>query len=351
MLRRVRLLAPAVVVLGLVLSHGVRADAPAVVGGKQSTGAAPVPDAPAGPPATVQVGLYLQNIPDIDIKTNSFSAEFYLWFVWAGDLDPTLTYELANVVNPSELVKTPIFVDASGASAPELLPDGRHLQQFHVYGRFGQPFHIARYPFDSHNITIALEDGRSSSERLLYDLDHKGTAMRPDLSIPGWDLSPMKATERRTRFASNFGDPRTGRDDESYSHVDFAMHIERPMVGIFTKTIVPIALIILITFGAFFCKPSDLDARLSLTVTALISAVALQFTAASELPPTGSLLLLDEIYLASYFAILAVTFFSIGVNRLLHAERAQAAERVDRWGFWLVGLGYFGGLALLVLVA
>src|SRR5438552_8070973 len=92
------------------------------------------------PAETVQVGLYLQNIPEIDIKTNSFAAEFYLWFLWKGDIDPTLTYELTNAVNVSELVKIPIFVDASGNSAPDLLSDGRRLQQFHVYGRFVHPF-------------------------------------------------------------------------------------------------------------------------------------------------------------------------------------------------------------------
>src|SRR3954466_15595900 len=125
--------------------------------------------AAAGGPQTVSVGLYLQNIPDIDIKTNSFGAEFYLWFVWKGDIDPTLTYELTNVVNVSELTKVPIFVDGSGNPAPDLLPDGRHIQQFHVYGRFGHPFPLGKYPFDSHDIVISLEDARHSADALVHE--------------------------------------------------------------------------------------------------------------------------------------------------------------------------------------
>src|SRR4051794_12886842 len=93
-------------------------------------GSTPKPAAKS--PQTVQVGLYLQNIPEIDIKTNSFAAEFYLWFVWKGDTDPTLTYELVNAVNASELSRTPVFVDAEGNSLPDTLPDGRKIQQFHV---------------------------------------------------------------------------------------------------------------------------------------------------------------------------------------------------------------------------
>lgn len=355
--RILRFCGPALGLVIVLLMRVVYADAPPAASALPVQKSVPVVPATAGAaaprtgPETVTVGLYLQNVPEIDIKTNSFSAEFYLWFLWAGDIDPTLTYELTNVVNITELTKIPIFIDASGNSAPETLPDGRKLQQFHVYGRFGHPFPLGRYPFDHHDIEISLEDGRNATDALVHELDAKGTAMRPELSIPGWKLSPMEAKLGRSKFATTFGDPRSGRSDESYSHVDFTVHIERPVLGIISKTVVPIALIILITFGAFFCQPIDIDARLCLTITALISAVALQLTAATELPPTGALLLLDKIYLLSYVAILAVTFCSIGANRYVHAEKPEAAARVDKLGLWLTAGTYFGGLAFFLLRA
>ncbi len=301
-------------------------------------------------PEKVLVGLYLQNIPEIDIKTNSFTAEFYLWFVWKGDIDPTLTYELTNAVNVTELTKVPIFVDKSGNSAPDLLPDGRHLQQFHVYGRFGHPFPLSRYPFDSHDIVISLEDGRHAVDALVHQIDVKGIGVRPDLMIPGWRLSNLRSALTQTKFATTFGDPRSGNSEESYSRASFSMHIDRPVLAIASKTVIPIAIIILITFGAFFLQPSDVGARLSLTITALISAVALQFTAATELPPTGSLLLLDKIYILSYVAILAVTFSCIAANRAIVRERPKMAAKIDRVGLWAIAAGYFGGLALFLIV-
>lgn len=347
-LRILRFCAPGLALLLVLLVRVVRADAPPPV--VQAGPPVPVATGPVaeGGAQKVTVGLYLQNLPEIDIKTNSFSAEFYLWFLWKGDIDPTLTFELTNVVNITELTKVPIFVDANGNSAPDTLPDGRRLQQFHVYGRFGHPFPLGRYPFDHHEIEITLEDGRHATDRLVHELDLSGTAMRPDLSIPGWSLSPMEAKLGQTKFDTAFGDPRSGRGGESYSHVAFKVRIDRPVVGIISKTVVPIALIILITFGAFFCQPSDIDARLCLTITALISAVALQLTATTELPPTGSLLLLDKIYILSYVAILAVTFCSIGANRYVHADKPESAARLDRLGFRLVAGGYFGFLALLL---
>lgn len=312
--------------------------------------APPPPPTPSGPTHVV-VGLYIQNIHEIDIKSNSFTAEFYIWFRWKGDTDPTISYEIANAVNVGELSKIPIYTDAAGNPVPEPQPDGSKLQSFHIYGRFGQPFPLARYPFDSHDIVIAIEDAKHDEGELIHEIDAAGTTMRPDLQIPGWTLGAVKVRATHSSFPTTFGDLRVKTAGELYSRVEFTVHIDRPVLGIISKTVIPLALILLITFGAFFCQPTDIDARLCLTITALISAVALQITAATELPPTGSLLMLDKIYNLSYATILAVTFATIWVNRLAHADEPERAARVDRWGFRIIGIGYFGILAILVLGA
>ena len=245
--------------------------------------------------------------------------------------------------------RIPIYTDANGVPVPEIMPNGEKLQSFHIYGHFGHPFPLAKYPFDDHDIVISIEDAKHPNTRLVHKIDVAGSAIRPDLRIPGWTLSKMQATLGATQFATTFGDLRDTGTSEAYSRVDFTVHIDRPVVGIVSKTIIPIALILLITFGAFFCQPMDIDARLCLTITALISAVALQITAATELPPTGSLLLLDKIYILSYVTILAVTFCCIAANRLMHAEEPERAAKLDRWAFRSIAIGYFALMAFFVM--
>ncbi len=312
------------------------------------TVAKPMAASPIGPRETITVGLYLQNIPEIDIRSNSFTAEFYIWFRWSGEIDPTLTYQVTNAVSVADMSRIPIYTDPQGNPVPELLPDGQKLQSFHVYGRFGHPFPLAKYPFDDHDIVLSIEDAKHPNTRLVHQIDVKGSAIRPDLRIPGWTLSPMHSDLGSTQFATNFGDTRDTGPSESYSRVDFTVHIERPVIGIVSKTMIPIALILLITFGAFFCQPMDIDARLCLTITALVSAVALQITASTELPPTGSLLLLDKIYILSYVTILAVTFCCIAANRMAHDEQPERAAKLDRWAFRITASAYFGLMALFV---
>ncbi len=337
--------------LGMVLwAHTrVHADTPAPT--------TPTPQAhPTAPPSeqpreTITVGLYLQNIPEIEIRSNSFTAELYIWFRWTGDIDPTLTFQITNAVSLSDLTKIPVYTDATGNAIPELLPGGEKLQTYHVYGHFGHPFPLAKYPFDDHDIVLSIEDAKHPNDRLVYKIDPNGNGVRPDLAIPGWTLSQMVYELGTTHYASTFGDTRSDQSGDNYSRVDFTVHIDRPVVGIVSKTIIPIALILMITFGAFFCQPVDIDARLCLTITALISAVALQITAATELPPTGSLLLLDKIYILSYVTILAVTFCCIAANRLVHDEKLEKAEKLDRWALRTTAIGYFALLIFFVLRA
>lgn len=313
----------------------------------------PAPGAPTrnATQEVVTVGLYVQDIHEIDIKSNSFTAELYLWFRWRGTIDPTISFQITNAVSVADLSRVPIYTDAAGAPVPDLQPDGSKLQTFHVHGRFGHPFPLAKYPFDEHDIVISIEDAKHPIDELVHQIDQRGTAIRPDLAIPGWNLSTVHFALGRTHFPTTFGDQRGAAAGDTYSRVDFVVHVDRPVIGIVSKTVIPIALILLITFGAFFCQPTDIDARLCLTITALISAVALQITAATELPPTGSLLLLDKIYLLSYAAILAVTFLCIAANRLVHADQHARARKVDRYGLIGVAVGYFGLLGLLVVGA
>src|SRR5262245_27050641 len=51
------------------------------------------------PPASAQkvtVGLYVHHVNNVDLRSNTFLADFYVWFRWKGDIDPTKSFELRN---------------------------------------------------------------------------------------------------------------------------------------------------------------------------------------------------------------------------------------------------------------
>ena len=220
----------------------------------------------------VTIGCYLQNLPEIDVKSNSFAAEFYLWFLWKGDIDPTQSFQLTNAVSLGDLTKTAVFTDDEGQPKAEALEDGRSYQVFHVQGRFGHPFPLAKFPFDDHEIVISIEDVKHPLAELvtLIDTGAEHAARPGDPGVePGADAprappGPLRHQLRRSPRHRRQGDLlarglRGPRQAAGRGHPQQDGH---PAGGDHHP----------ITLGAFFLRPEDIDARLVLTITALIPA-------------------------------------------------------------------------------
>ena len=81
------------------------------------------------------------------------------------------------------------------------------------------------------------------------------------------------------------------------------------------KIILPIFIVILIT-SLIFALPARLeDARTGIGVTALLTIVALQWTADSSLPSVEYLTMLDSLYILSMLYILAAMEYTVLASR------------------------------------
>jgi hypothetical protein len=50
----------------------------------------------------VKVGVYVNQIRDVDLKSQTFSADLYVWFKWTNPaLSPDETFEFMNAFDPS----------------------------------------------------------------------------------------------------------------------------------------------------------------------------------------------------------------------------------------------------------
>lgn len=302
--------------------------------------AAPVEKGPR--PQKVFVGIYLKGVPWIDLKTNSYLIDFYLWFRWKGDLDPTKSYEMTNAVQAWDMVKAPVY------EQPETLDDGTKYQVFHVQGNFAHPFPLHDYPFDTQQITIELEDTDNQTSDVIYVADTAATGVHPGISIPGWEIGRAVLEVSDAKYTTNFGDPRVKGTGDVYSHATFTLHIERPTVGYLIKTVLPIAIVILITFVVFFIESKYFEGRLGLAITSLISAVALQLTASADLPSVGYMVLLDRVYNLSYAIIFLTLFESVFAVRLTDAGKEEQSKKLDRISLGVLAAAFFGGLVVIV---
>lgn len=338
--------------------------------------------APTGPEIAT-VGIYLLNVNDIDVKASIFMLDFYIWFRWRGQHDPTASFEFLNIVDRWGMTRDAVYAE------PEVLPDGTKYQVFHVQGKFNRKFDLRAYPLDAQDLTIEVEDSQLDAGRLRYVADTTATGFDPAINIPGWLIERDELAATVYRHQTDFGRPlpspdrgdtaappprphlsllppgvstpaalgigaiaghlRSGRTaGESYARVVYRLAIYRPWLPYLTRLLVPVLVVLGSSFLVFLLAPGYVDSRIGIAITGLLTAVALHLTVSADLPQVGYLRLIDKIYNLSYALIFLSLLESVAAIRWRDQGREELAQRVDR--ICLVALPTASILGLVALI-
>ena len=147
------------------------------------TGGADGTDVGVGAPHEVRVGALLNDIQQLDLQTHSYTADIYIWFKWDDpSIDPSRTFEF---LNPFELWG---HIRSYAGVKPEVLPDGTLYSIVHVQGKFNAKLPLERYPFDTQDLVVMIEDKSKSESELVYVPDDEPMEISGDITIPGWDI-------------------------------------------------------------------------------------------------------------------------------------------------------------------
>lgn len=321
-------------------------------------GPTPAASASQEQPQVVKVGTFFENLSDVDLKQGTFRADFYLWFSWRGDIDPTTTFEFTNTL-PLELSSVPGSAAPDGSSVPEVLDDGSKYQVFHVHGRFLGDFEVDDYPLDDARLRVSMEDVRHDSSQLVYEFD-EASGMAPTVEVNGWHVDEPVGRVSDHRYNTTFGYPGAETGDVGFSRLEITMHADRPGLTLAIQSVFPLVVIVLAALASLLIDSpvgegggahwSFLGTRLTLAVPAVIAAVALQLTASPGVPREGQVLLIDRIYLLSYAVILLVIGVTVFAHRILRRGSPERAETLDRWALLLLTPTFLGGVLLVLFV-
>lgn len=275
----------------------------------------------------VTVGLYINDIHAVDLTTHSYGVDFYLWFRWkAPERNPVETFEFMNPFDPEAMVRTVLF------DTPKSQPDGSLYQIVRCQGLFTTKFPVNRYPFDRQRIVVSIEDSTQGSSQQQYVPDVEPIKVNQEITLPGYQIGSPRLVVRDKHYTTTFGDL-SEPDIASYCRAEFIVPISRPpFPGIF-KIFVPILLIIISAGFALLLDPEHVEARIGLSITALLTLVAMQFTMLSGLPEVAYLTLIDEVFLVSFLYVLIV------IGSIVHVTRIDQKGAIQ---------GKVGGMAKIV---
>lgn len=288
---------------------------------------------PAGPDEVI-VGVYVNDIQQLDLQTHSYAMDFYVWMRWTNpDINPSATVEFMNPFQLWGHIPTPLYEE------PQLLPDGQYYMAIRYQGQFNSKLPLEKYPFDNQSLLVEFEDNSTGASREIFVPDENAITLNPEMTLPGYILGTPTLTVASKAYPTNFGDT-TLIDLEPYSRVTFAVPVHRPTVTYAIKIILPIFLIVICGGLVFFIHPSYVEGRIGMGISALLTLVVLQLTTNSQLPEVDYLMMIDVLYFVAYIYVVATLGQVVWTTWAAHADDMPAAIRRDRRAAVLLSFGY-----------
>ncbi len=273
----------------------------------------------------VEVGVYVLNIGRFDLASGSYTIDFYLSMRCATPATCNLgSFEFMN----------------GRATSTRQIEDTPVEKFWRIEANLYENLDLQNYPFDSHKLTIKIEDTDLTKQNLTYVADQRNSGLDSSIVIVGWSVAA---------WSQKVVDHNYQVYNQTYSQYVFSVTLDREsahaleiFIPVFFLTF--IALIALVMYGKV---SSVLESRILLTASVLIAAVLYQFTLDSTIPPLGYLTFVDKFMIATYAII--ISCLVLGIMVLKYHHRGAMAES-DRMQFYSVRIMPFVTLLVYVLL-
>ncbi|MEO6600953.1 MAG: hypothetical protein ABIQ16_13825, partial [Polyangiaceae bacterium] len=239
--------------------------------------------APAGSPAPVRikVGMLLNSVDDYDIKTGRYTADFFLSLTSDSPMpNIRLSFPNGKVENNEAIADKPTF------------------KLLRLTGDFKSPPNLRKYPFDSQDLKILIEDDYRGIDQVRFTVDKERTQLARGFRALGWQVRSLEARASSQSYPDRFEN-----DDLIYGRYTFTISLERYATSAAFTVFVPAFVIVLIALLGMWVPPGEMEVRSNAGAPMLAAAVLFHFALMQELPATSYLTRADKLMLGVYVAL------------------------------------------------
>jgi hypothetical protein len=290
---------------------------------------------PDGQPTRVEVGIWVVDINSIDSVAQSFKANIFIVLKWT---DARLSHEgkaakrlpLDEIWSPNVLIANEFgIVRTSYPPTVQIEADGTVTYRQRHQGSFTQPLKLNNFPFDRHTFSIQLVAQNSITEEIdlvpylqfaQYGMkDSAGIANNislPDWSIENYAAGPAPYELTPTLQAAGY---------------QLVFEAERNAGHYIWKVILPLVLIVCMSWIVFWIDPSRFEAQISLATTSMLTLIAYRFTSDAIVPMVEYMTRLDG-FILSGSVLVFLTLIQASLTGHLHAlYKTDMAIKIDIW--------------------
>jgi len=232
-------------------------------------------------PVKIKVGILLNSIDDYDIKTGRYNADFFL----------SLT---SDTPMPSIRLSFP----NGKVDTNEQMADKPTFKLYRLVGDFKSPPNLRKYPFDSQELKIMIEDDFRGIDQLRFSVDKERTQLARGFRALGWQVAYLEARSTSQSYPDRFEN-----DDLIYGRYAFTISLERYATSAAFTVFVPAFVIVLISLLGMWVPPGEMEVRSNAGAPMLAAAVLFHFALMQELPATSYLTRADKLMLGVYVSL------------------------------------------------
>jgi len=285
-------------------------------------------------PTRVSIGIWMVDITSIDSAQQSFTAEMALVLRWK---DPRLAHTGNGVVRyPLEQVWHPRIAVVNETNSvsrkfPDLVevePDGRVTYRQRYAGAFSQPLRLRSFPFDRQTFRLQFVAVRYRAKEVQFVPDQdwidnglkQAGGIATSITLPDWTIESWNTKSLSYALAPGF----------EYSGYAFEFTASRNAQHYVWKVILPLVLIVMMSWAVFWIDPVTSNSQISIAVTSMLTLIAYRFAIDNQLPRLPYTTNLDAFILMSTVLVF-FSFIEVLVTTILeNQKRNRLAITIDR---------------------
>lgn len=288
-------------------------------------------------PNKVKVGIYVNGIHSLDLKTGTVEFDVYIWLKTTQKRD---VLESVEVMNGSNIEKSSVIKD---------LINGEHYYSCRLQLNSFQQFDFSKFPLDTQKIRLVIEDTVEDKDALVFEVDDQNSNISDSISLAGWKLGKPEISVTNHTYDTNYGDTRMGNNKSTFSSVELNIPLERDGLGYFFKLLGTVFLSAAVAFLCLFIKPNNLDPRFGLAVGGIFAVVASNFVLSSMLPETSQVTMGETLLIMTMGFILLVILESVISLRYFEAGKLELSAKLDRFSGLIFPVIYLLSILMVIL--
>ena len=305
--------------------------------GSDSTDAQLVGERPNvnGEATEVVIGVFLIDIDVIDDVSQRFNVDMFVSVGWQ---DPRLalpeeersgqvrTLPMSDIWTPRGLIVNDRGLSPQLPLVADVDATGNVVSRQRLSGELAADLNLEDFPFDTQRLTIDIVSYQYSPDEIRFSRAAKIGADLESFSVEGWQFKLLE---------TNFGEFSVPVGDMVRPRMTFVIEAQRNAQYYLLTMILPMSLIVFMSWTAFWIQPNVVPPRIAITTASIFSLIAFGFSIRLSLPRVSYVTRADLFVIGcTLLVFMALGMADIG-SRWAGADKMDQAIRLNATTRWV----------------